>query len=114
MPIETTSAVMVQEDRSFLPFPDAQVDGPSRPRRERDGDDLASLTGDRQRPVPPLQPKMLDIGVQSFRDAQPVLCQQTRQPVVAAASQTGLDQEHPKFVAIQTGSVRFIVQLGTP
>jgi hypothetical protein len=34
-----------QEDRSFVPFPDGEVDRPGGPGCEGDGDDLAALAG---------------------------------------------------------------------
>ena len=39
MPIETSGAIVVQEDRSFLPFSDTQVDGTGGPGCKGDGDD---------------------------------------------------------------------------
>jgi hypothetical protein len=48
------SAIGGQEDRSFAALADGQVDRPGGARRERDGDDLAVLAGDGERPVPAL------------------------------------------------------------
>ncbi len=45
---------MVEEDRTLFTLADAQVDGASGARRQRDGDDLATLASDRQGAVPPL------------------------------------------------------------
>jgi hypothetical protein len=41
-----------QEHRPAGPFPDGQVDRPGGPRRQRDGDDLAALAGDRLSRLP--------------------------------------------------------------
>jgi len=38
------------EDRSLGPFADGQVDRPGGARHQRDGDDLAALASDGQRP----------------------------------------------------------------
>jgi hypothetical protein len=46
--------VRSQEHRAIRPFPDSQVDRPGGPWRQRDGDDLAALADDGQRPVPAL------------------------------------------------------------
>jgi hypothetical protein len=51
-----------QEHRAAGALADGQVDGPGRPRRQRDGDDLAALAGDDQRPVPALEAQVLDVG----------------------------------------------------
>jgi hypothetical protein len=40
-----------EEDRSFRAFADDQVDRPCGAGRERDGDDLATLTGDNKGPA---------------------------------------------------------------
>jgi hypothetical protein len=50
-----------QEHRPAGPFPDGQVDRAGGPRRQRDGDDLAALARDRQRPVPALEAQVLDV-----------------------------------------------------
>jgi hypothetical protein len=42
----TPITIPVQQDRTLGSFPDAQVDRPSRSRRQRDGDDPAALAGD--------------------------------------------------------------------
>ncbi len=112
MPVQTSGAVSVQEDRPFFTFPDTQVDGTGGAGCEGDGGDLAALTGDRQRPMPAFHPEMLNVGVQRFGDPQPVQGEQTCQGVVAATGEAGLDQEHAEFVAIQPGGVRLVVQPG--
>ena len=50
-----------QEHRPFCPFPDGQVERPGGTRRQRDGDDLAALAGDGQRPVAAFQAQLLDV-----------------------------------------------------
>src|SRR5271166_4015382 len=61
-----------EEDGPVAPFAGGQVDRPGGARRERDGDDLAALAGDRQGPVPSLQAQLLDIGTGGLRDPQTV------------------------------------------
>ena len=53
-------------------FPGGQVDRPGVTGRERDGDDLAALAGDRQGPVPAFQAQVLDVGADSFGDRSPL------------------------------------------
>jgi hypothetical protein len=48
------SAIGGQEDRSRAALADGKVDRPGGARRERDGDDLAALARDGERPVPAL------------------------------------------------------------
>ena len=50
-----------QEHRPAGPLADGQVDRPGRARRQRDGDDLAALPGDRQGPVAPFQAQVLNM-----------------------------------------------------
>jgi hypothetical protein len=54
LPVQAPT-VRGQEHRPASVFADGQVDRPGRAQRQRDGDYLATLTGDRQRPVPALQ-----------------------------------------------------------
>jgi hypothetical protein len=54
VPVES-AAFGGEEDRSVAAFPDSEVDRAGGPRGERDGDDLAALTGDGQRAVAAFQ-----------------------------------------------------------
>jgi hypothetical protein len=65
-----------EEHRAFAAFADGQVDGPGGARRQRDGDDLAALTGDDQGPVAALDPQGLDVRPGGLRDPEPVEDQQ--------------------------------------
>jgi hypothetical protein len=51
-----------QEHRPAGALADGQVERPGGPRRERDGDHLAALAGDRHGPVATFQAQVLDIG----------------------------------------------------
>jgi hypothetical protein len=65
VPVQPPS-VRCQEDRSFGALADGQVDCAGGARGERDGDHLAALAGDRQGPVAPVQPQVLDVGAGGF------------------------------------------------
>src|ERR1017187_2642366 len=60
-----------EEDGSVAVFPGGQVDGAGGAGRQRDGDDLAALAGDRQGPVPAFQPQRFNIGAGGLQDPQP-------------------------------------------
>jgi hypothetical protein len=68
-----------QEHRPFGAFTDSQVDRPGSAWRQREGDDLAALAGDRERPVPAVQAHLLDVGAGGLGDPQPVQGQQRDQ-----------------------------------
>jgi hypothetical protein len=101
-----------QEHGAIDAFRDGQVDRPGSARRKRDGDDLAALAGDRQRPVPALQAQMLDTGAGGLRDPKPIQGEQGDQRVLERRPEPGGDQECTELVAVQGGSVRFVVQPG--
>jgi hypothetical protein len=65
-----------REHRPADAFADGQVDRPGRARRQRDGDDLAALAGDRQGPVAPFQGQVLDVGTGGLGDPQSVVSSQ--------------------------------------
>jgi hypothetical protein len=56
-----------EEDRSFAPLADGQVDRSCGARGGRDGDDLAALARDDQGPVPPFDAERLDVGAGRMR-----------------------------------------------
>jgi hypothetical protein len=61
-----------QEHRPAGALGDGQVDRQGSSRRERDGDDLAALAGDRQGPVLAFQAEVLDISAGGLRYPQPI------------------------------------------
>jgi hypothetical protein len=63
--------VMGQEHRPVCALGGDQVDRPGGARRQRDGDHLAALAGDGQRPVPAFQAEVLDVGAGGLGDPQP-------------------------------------------
>jgi len=60
----------------------------------------------------PLHTKLPYVGIQRFRDPQPVERQQTGQRMIPATTKSGLDQEHAQLVAIQPSGMGFIVETG--
>ena len=83
------SPVRGGEQRPFGSLADSQVDRPGGARRQRDGDHLAALAGDGQRPVPALQAQVLDVRAGSLGDPQPVQGQQGNQRVLARWAEPG-------------------------
>jgi hypothetical protein len=75
MPVEPVP-VDGHEDRAFGALTDGQVDSPCGARRERDGYDLAALSGDDQGAVPALEPEGLDVRARGLRHPQPIERQQ--------------------------------------
>jgi hypothetical protein len=59
--------VMGEEDGAVAAFAGGQVDRPGGAGRERYGDDLAALAGNRQGPVPALQAQVLDVSAGGLR-----------------------------------------------
>jgi hypothetical protein len=98
-----------QEHRPAGPFADGQVDRPGGPRRQRDGDDLAALAGDRQRPVPALQPQVLDVGAGGLGHPQPVQREQGDQRMLGRRPEPGSDQQRAELVAVQRDGMGFVV-----
>jgi hypothetical protein len=92
------SPVRGQEHRPAGPFPDGQVDRAGCPRRQRDGDDLAALAGDRQRPVPALEAQVLDIGAGSLGDPQAVERKQGDQRMLCRRAEPGGHQQGAELV----------------
>jgi len=90
-----------QEHRSLGPLADGQVDRPGGPRRQRDGDHLAALAGDGQRPVPALQAQVLDIRAGGLRYPQPVQREQRDQRVLERRPEPGRHQKRAELIAVQ-------------
>ena len=99
------AAIGAEEDRSFQPLADGQVDGPGRAGSEGDGDDLAALAQDGQRAVTAFETKSVDVGPGSLRYPQPVEDQHRDEGVFSRGAQTGGDQQRPDLVSVQSGGV---------
>jgi hypothetical protein len=93
---------------------DGQVDRPGCTWRQRDGDDLAALAGDGQRPVPAFQAQVLDVGTGCFGDPQPVQCEQGDQRMLGRRAEPGGDQQGAEFVAVQGHGMRLVVDSRPP
>ena len=78
-----------QEHRAAGTLADGQVDRPGGARREQNGDHLAALAGDGQRPVPALQAQMLDAGAGGLGDPQPVQGEQRDQRMLGRRAEPG-------------------------
>jgi hypothetical protein len=97
------------EDRPVAAFTNHQIDGPGRPGRQGDGDDLAAFAQDGERAMAPLEAKVLDVSAEGLGHPQPVQRQQADQRVIPGACQPGGDQHGPDLVAIETGGVGLVV-----
>jgi hypothetical protein len=84
-----------QEDGAAGAFAGGQVDRPRGPRRERDGDDLAALAGDGQRPVAAFQAQVLDVGAGGLRDPQPVQGEQGDERVLGGGPSPAVTSRAP-------------------
>jgi hypothetical protein len=91
---------------------DGQVDRPGGPRRQRDGDHLAALAGDRQRPVPALQAEVVDVGAGGLGNPQPVQREQGDQRILGRRAEPGGDQQRAELVAVQRDRVGLVVHPG--
>jgi hypothetical protein len=107
------AAACGREHRPFCALADGQVDRPGRPRGQRDGDHLAALTGDRQRPVPALQAQLLDVRAGGLRDPQPVQREQRDQRMLARRTKPGGDQQGAELIVIQGDGVRLVIDSRT-
>jgi hypothetical protein len=107
------SAISSQEDRPGGALADGQVDRPGGARRQRDGDDLAALAGDGQRPVPTLGAERLDASAGGLRNPQPVQGEQRDESVLGGHAEPGGNQDRAEFVAVQPGGMRLIIQART-
>jgi hypothetical protein len=82
--------------------------------RQRDGDDLAALAGDHQRPVPALQTQVLDVRAHGLRDPQPVQRAQRDQRMLGRRPEPGGDQQGAELVAVQRDGMRLIIHPRPP
>src|SRR5213079_700922 len=92
--------VAATEDWPLTALTDGQVDRPGGARRQRDGDDLAALAGDRQGPVTALQAQVLDVGAGGLRYPQPVQGEQRDQRVLEWRPEASGYQQRAELVAI--------------
>jgi len=90
--------VRSQEHRPAGTLADGQVNRPGGARCQRDGDYLAALTGNRQRPVPALQAEVLDVRAGGLGDPQPVQGEQGDQRMLGRRAEPG-DQQSAELVA---------------
>ena len=103
-----------QEHRPVRALADGQVDRPGSARRQRDGDHLAALAGDRESPVPALQAQVLDVGASGLRYPQPVQCGQGDQRMLGRRTGPGGDEQGAELVAVQRDGMRLMVDPRPP
>ncbi len=101
MTIESARAVLVQEDRPGRSLADVEIEGPCRPRRQRDSGGLVAFAMDERGAVASVDVEVVDVGAEGFGDAQPVQCEQARECVIPSTAESGLDEERAEFVAIE-------------
>ena len=111
MAVGTRGALIVEEDRPRLSFPDVEVERPCCPWCERDGGGLVAFALDEHGPVTAVDFELVDVCAERFGDPKPVQRKQRRQRVIASARQSRLDEERTKLVAIQSERGRFVVLL---
>ncbi len=112
VPVEAV-AQAVQEDEPLTSLTDGQVYGPGRARSQRDGHHLASLAGDGEGPVSPLEAKAFNVGADGLRHPQPVEDKQRDQGMVAGARQSGCHQQGTHLVAVEASGMGLVVEAGT-
>jgi len=98
------------EDGAFTALAHREVDRARGARRERDGDDLATVAQDRQRAVASFEAKGLDVGASGFGDPQAVQSQQADECMIACTPMAGRHEQGTDFVAIEAGRVPFLVE----
>jgi len=108
MPVQA-APVSGEEDGAVAAFAGGQVDCPGGAGRERDGDNLAALAGDRQRPVATFQAQVLDVGTGGLGDPQPVQREQRDQRMLGWRPEPGRHQQRAELVAVQGSGMRLIV-----
>ena len=96
--------VIGHEHRPVSSFPDGQVDRPGGARRQRDGDDLAALAGDRQGPVPAFQAQVLDVSAGGLGDPQAVQGEQGDQRMLRRRAEPCGDEQGAELVTVQWSS----------
>jgi hypothetical protein len=74
-----------------------------------DGDDLAAVAGDRQRPVPAIEAQVLDHGAGGLGDSQAVEREQGDQRMLGRRAEPGSDQQGAEFVTVQRDGVGLVV-----
>jgi hypothetical protein len=87
--------VVGEEDGAVAAFPGGQVGRPGGAGRERYGDDLAALAGNRQGPVPALQAQVLDVSAGGLRYPEPVQREQGDQRMIGRRPEPAVTSRAP-------------------
>jgi hypothetical protein len=75
----------------------------------RDGDHLAALTGNRQRPVPALKAEVVSVRAGGLGNPQPVQREQGDQRMLGRRPESGGDQQRAELIAVQGDGVGLVV-----
>ena len=113
MPVQA-APVAGEEEGAVAAFSGGQVDRPGGARGERDGDDLAALAGDPQRPVATLEAQVLDVSAGGLGDPRPVQCEQRDQRMLERRPEPGRHQQGSHLVAVKSGGMRLVIQPRPP
>jgi hypothetical protein len=76
---------------------------------QRDGDHLAAVAGDRQRPVPAFEAEVADAGADRLGDPQPVQRRQGDQRMLGRRPELGGNQQRTELVAVQAHRVGLVI-----
>jgi hypothetical protein len=80
-------------------------------RRERDGDGLPAVAGNRDSPVAAFQIEVLDVGAGSFGDPQPVQREQPDQRMLCRRPEPGGYQWRAELIAVEPGGYQWRAEL---
>ncbi len=108
------SPVRSQEHRPFGSLADGKVDRAGGARRQRDGDDLSALAGDRQCPVAALEAQVLDVSAGSLGYPQAVEREQGDQRMLGRRAEPGGNQQSAELVTVQRDGVGLVVHPRPP
>jgi hypothetical protein len=103
-PVESLS-VVTQQDRSFSPFPDGEVDGTGGSRNEGYEGRLVALADDAQDAVSSFDGHVLDIGLAGLADAQAVEAEEDGWRRVGVVEALRGEQESAEFTAVQSAAL---------
>jgi hypothetical protein len=100
-PVEALT-VVTDQNRSFSPFTDGEVDGSRGARHQRDQGGLVALPDDPQYPVASLEGHVLDVGFAGFADSESVQAEQYGQGCVGMVEAFGGEEEPAELAAVQS------------
>ena len=102
------------EDRAFAPFADGEVDSPGRPRRQRDGHDLAALARIVSVRWPRSSPSASMLAPVASDTRSPFKRQQRDEGVLGRRPEARRHEQRSHLVAVKSGGMRLLVHPGPP